>query len=75
MKTASVSDLLKLSLAERIQLAFDLWDSIAEIPDAVDLTDDQMKELDKRLEAYHTHPEQGSPWGEVLARLRINSWN
>ena len=42
-------DFSKLSVAERIQLAEDLWDSIPESTD-VPLTDAQKTELDRRLE-------------------------
>ena len=61
-------DFSKLSVAERIQLAEDLWDSIpesAEIP----LTDSQKAELDRRLEDLEQHPDAGEPWEVVRARL------
>jgi putative addiction module component (TIGR02574 family) len=73
MKNLSASEILKLSVSERIQLAFDLWDSIAEVPESIELTDEQMEELERRLESYHNHPEEGSPWSEVKTRVRMNS--
>jgi putative addiction module component (TIGR02574 family) len=48
----------------------DIWDSIAAVPEAVPLSEDQKKELDRRLEAYHLKPDAGSPWIEVRERLR-----
>ncbi len=36
-----LSDILQLSVAERIQLVEDIWDSIAIIPEAVLLTEEQ----------------------------------
>ena len=61
-------DFSKLSVAERIRLAEDLWDSTpesAEIP----LTDAQKAELDRRLEDLEQHPDAGDPWEVVRARL------
>jgi putative addiction module component (TIGR02574 family) len=63
------SDILNLSISERIQLVQDIWDSIAEVPDSVPLTDEQKAELDRRLDAYHKDPEVGSPWSVVRERL------
>jgi putative addiction module component (TIGR02574 family) len=67
------ADILELSIAERIQMVEDIWDSIAAVPDAVSLSEDQKKELDRRLEAYHLNPDAGSPWNEV--RERIRNWS
>lgn len=72
-ETISMTDVLALSLPERIQLVEDIWDSIACVPDAVDLTDWQKEELDRRLEAYRDNPDAGSPWEEVRARIRQNT--
>jgi putative addiction module component (TIGR02574 family) len=70
MKKVSLADLLKLSVPERIQLAEDLWDSVTEVPESVEVSDAQRKELDRRLEAYHQDPKSGSPWEAVKASLR-----
>ncbi len=64
------SDILKLSVAERIELAGDIWDSVAEVPEAVELSDAERSELDRRLAAYHSDPDQGSPWSLVAERIR-----
>ena len=69
MTTASFSDLFRLSVAERIQLAQDLWDSVAAEPNEVPLTQEQIQELDRRLEDLHQNPGAGIPWEEVKARL------
>ncbi|MFC1805906.1 addiction module protein [Planctomycetota bacterium] len=66
----SMESVLKLSVAERIQLAQDIWDSIAAVPDSVGLTDAQLRELDRRIDAYHKDPAAGSPWEDVKARIR-----
>jgi putative addiction module component (TIGR02574 family) len=61
---------LNLSISERIQLVEDIWDSIVELPEAVILTDDQKRELDNRLDAYHLDPNEGSPWEQVRQRIQ-----
>ena len=63
-------DMLELSIAERMQMVEDIWDSIAAVPEAVPLSEELKKELDRRLEAYHLNPEAGSPWIAVRERLR-----
>ena len=46
MKEAVIAELLKLSPAERIQLAEDLWDSVAAQPESLPaLSDDQRREI------------------------------
>ena len=69
MKSLSPSEILEMSVAERIQLVEDIWDSIAAVPDALPLTDAQREELDRRIAAYHENPQLGSPWDEVRKRL------
>ena len=63
-------DILELSIAERMQIVEDIWDSIAAVPEAVPLSEELKKELDRRLEAYHLNPDAGSPWLAVRERLR-----
>jgi putative addiction module component (TIGR02574 family) len=64
------ADILRLSVSERIQLVEDIWDSIAEVPDSIPLTDEQKAELDRRLDAYHKNPHAGSPWSVVRERFK-----
>jgi putative addiction module component (TIGR02574 family) len=68
--TLARADILRLSVAERIQLAEDIWDSIAAVPESVALTDEEKSELDMRLDAYHRNPQEGSPWNVVRERIR-----
>ncbi len=69
MNPIIVSDILGLPVQDRIQLVEAIWDSIAEAPEAIALSDSQRAELDKRLAAYHENPSLGSPWSEVRARI------
>lgn len=70
MNTLAKIDVLSLSVSERIQLVADIWDTIAEVPEKVDLSDEQKQELDNRLVAYHQNPDAGSPWEVVRERIR-----
>lgn len=69
MKKLAATDALKLSIPERIQLVEDIWDTIAAHGEAVELTPEEKKIIDQRLEAYHQNPSLGSPWGEVFNRI------
>lgn len=62
-------DFLKLSVPERILLVEDIWDSIAEVPGEISLSEAQQRELEVRLEAYHKNPAEGSPWATVKDRI------
>jgi putative addiction module component (TIGR02574 family) len=73
MKTISVSDLLELSVTERILLVEDIWDSVSAAPESISLTDKQREELDHRLQAYHKDPNVGSPWEKVRSRIAHRS--
>jgi putative addiction module component (TIGR02574 family) len=72
MSKFSLADVLELSVPERIQLVEDIWDSIAAIPESVSLTEAQKVELDRRLQDYQAHPEEGSPWETVKSRILGN---
>lgn len=65
-----LSEILQLSVAERIQLVEDIWDSLAVVPDAVLLTEEQQAELDRRLEAYQANPSEGISWSDLKNKLR-----
>ena len=63
-------DFLSLSVAERIQLAEDIWDSIpAETPESAALTPLQLQELQARLDAHDQDPSTAIPWEQVRAEL------
>ncbi|MFY0527391.1 addiction module protein [Archangium gephyra] len=65
----TVSDLLHLSVAERIQLAEDLWDSVAAHPEQVETSEAQLAELEQRLAELDENPEAGESWDVVKTRI------
>ena len=68
--STQIPDILQLTIAERIQLAEDIWDSIAASPESVLVTDEQRQELDRRLQAYAQNPSEGVPWDELKDTVR-----
>jgi putative addiction module component (TIGR02574 family) len=69
-----LAELLKLSPAERIQLAQDLWDSVAASPERMPaLTAAQLTEIERRLIEHARDPAAAIPWEEVRARLWLRA--
>jgi putative addiction module component (TIGR02574 family) len=69
MKHISATDIAAMPVDERIQLVEDIWDSIAELPERVDIPQWHRQELERRLKAYRDNPGEGSPWAEVRKRI------
>ena len=64
------TEIARLTLAERIQLVEDLWDSIAaEASQSLPLTDEQRSELHRRAQAHKDQPDAAIPWEQVRAEL------
>lgn len=73
MSILAEKEILCLSVSERIQLAQDIWDSVAEVPQSLALSDQEKAEIDRRLDLYHKDPAAGSPWSVVRDRIRTRS--
>jgi putative addiction module component (TIGR02574 family) len=69
MKKITATDTMSLSIPERIQLVEDIWDTISAEADAIELTEEEKKIIDDRLDAYHRDPESGSPWEDIYKRI------
>ena len=65
----TTQEIKKLSVAERIMIVEEIWDSIAEDQESLEVTEAQRRELDRRLDAYHSSPKGGSSWDEVKRRV------
>ena len=72
MKQITATDALVLSIPERIQLVEDIWDTIANKPEKIELTAEEKRIIDERLVAYHRNPDLGSPWDDVYKRLSFS---
>ena len=63
----------RLTAAERLLLAEEIWDSIGEEDEQSPLTPTQRRDLQQRISEYEANPSAGSTWEEVKARLRGQS--
>jgi putative addiction module component (TIGR02574 family) len=70
MVTPVLSDILQLSVPERIQLVEDIWDTIAATPDQFILSEAQRNELDRRIEAYEQDSEASISWQELKDKIQ-----
>lgn len=70
MGISTLEELKQLSVAERLLLVEDLWDSIEmDTPASAQLTGPQTAELARRLAAHQADPEAAIPWEQVRAKL------
>ena len=71
MRSDLLDDVKRLSVAERIELAEAIWDTVAEDAgaDVLPVSRAHRLELDRRLADLEAHPGSGSPWDEVRSRL------
>ena len=69
MKKITATDALALSIPERIQLVEDIWDTITPEATSVELTEDEKRIIDARLEMYHQNPDLGFPWEDVYNKI------
>lgn len=64
-----VAEILEMSVADRLRIVGDIWDSIAADSKDLELSDELRIELDRRLEAYKADPDAGVTWEELDERL------
>ena len=69
MANVTVSEVLSMSVVDRIRLVQAIWDSIADGAEEIPLTASQRAVLDECYAEYLANPAEGSPWSEVKARL------
>jgi putative addiction module component (TIGR02574 family) len=74
MKQIPVAEILELPVQERIRLVEIIWESIAAIPEAVEVTPEIKAELEKRLKEFEANPEAGYSWEQVKTHLRNGTW-
>jgi putative addiction module component (TIGR02574 family) len=64
----------QLSVADRLRLVQEIWDSISAEVERTPLTESQRQEIDRRLAAHRANPEAAVAWeqveAEALARLQ-----
>jgi putative addiction module component (TIGR02574 family) len=68
----TIPQLKTLSPADRFALAVELWNEVVANPDSLEVTDEQLAELDRRYAAYKADPTKVITWEEVKSRLISN---
>ncbi|MDD2738806.1 MAG: addiction module protein [Methylomonas lenta] len=74
MNNISISDILQLPVQERIQLVELIWDSVAAVPETVEVSPELKAELELRLLEFEANPEAGYSWDQVKSCLKDGSW-
>ena len=63
-------ELFQLSVAERLELVEELWDSIPGDDEALALSPEQREDLDRRIAEAEVDPEGGSSWDAARERIQ-----
>jgi putative addiction module component (TIGR02574 family) len=74
MNNISIADILELPVQERIRLVELIWDSVAAVPDALEISPALKAELEVRLAEFEKNPEAGYSWDQIKSRLKDGSW-
>ena len=69
MSSVAIQEILKLSVAQRLELVEAIWDSIVDAPESLPVTAAQKRELDRRLAEYEKNPDTGRSWEEIRDSL------
>ncbi|MBI5216081.1 MAG: addiction module protein [Ignavibacteriae bacterium] len=65
MNTPLYTEIMQLSMNERLQLVEDLWDSIQAQPDELPLSDEHQAIVEQRLQDLEKSPSQTISWEEL----------
>ena len=65
MSSSLTEEAKKLSIAERLALVEQIWDSIADENECFELTAAQKEELDRRISSFQENPHAGRSWEDV----------
>jgi putative addiction module component (TIGR02574 family) len=69
-----IKEIKKLSITERILLVDAIWDSIEDDPskDPFPLTEEQKRELERRIQAYKRGESKVYTWEAIKNKLKIS---
>lgn len=67
--TPQLSEILRLSIAERILFVEAIWDSIAAENSQCKISDQELSMLQERYEEYKNNPSQSLSWDEVKRNI------
>lgn len=63
--TVTLNQITSLGIEDRIRLVQAIWDSIAAEQSYPDLTEVEKQELDHRINAYETNPDDVMTWEDI----------
>ena len=75
MNQVSVVEILELPVQERIHLVELIRDSIAAVPQAIEVSSELKAELEVRLKEFESDPEAGCSWDQVKSDLKNATWH
>jgi putative addiction module component (TIGR02574 family) len=70
--TATLNEIATLSIEDRILIVQAIWDSIAAEQAYPDLTEQQKRELDNRIDDYEMNPDNVLTWEEIKISIKGN---
>ena len=62
-------DIQRLSPSEKLALVAELWDDLAAHPTDIPVTNEEISELDRRMEEYRKDPTRVTTWEAVKQRI------
>ena len=70
----TVAEILALPVQERIHLVELIWESVAAVPQAIEVSPEVKSELAARLVEFERDPDAGYSLDEVKEKLKSGSW-
>ena len=67
--SVALDEIRRMSVAERLQLLEEIWETLREEQETLPLSEAQAREIDRRLETYRRHGDRGITWDELDRRL------
>jgi putative addiction module component (TIGR02574 family) len=70
MSRVAIDHILELPTAQRVAIVQEIWESMLENPDDVEITTAQREELERRWVDLQQNPEDGESWSDVKKSLQ-----
>jgi len=70
MSHVPIDHILELPTAERVAIVQEIWESMLEHPEHVEITAAQREELERRWTDLQQNPDEGESWDDVKKSLR-----
>lgn len=69
MIAEKIPEILQLSDEDKLLLASELWEAVANNPDNIPISEEHVRLIDERYRAYLENPEDVVAWEEIKRRL------